>query len=84
MRSLRAGRYHFPKDFTIPVLVVDDVDVEEFSLAADVTPEQIACRAHDEVLWDRRFDYDWQRLLHWCVKLRRTRRPGYKTDCGVA
>ncbi|KAE8883531.1 hypothetical protein PF005_g26238 [Phytophthora fragariae] len=41
--------------------------VEEFSLTADVTPEQIACNAHDKDLWDRQFD--WQRLLHWYRKL---------------
>lgn len=43
--------------------------VEEFSLESDVTPEQIVCHSHGDVLWDRKFDYDWQRLLHWSVPI---------------
>ncbi|KAG7376930.1 hypothetical protein PHYPSEUDO_012540 [Phytophthora pseudosyringae] len=43
--------------------------VEEFWLLPDATPEQIACHSHDDGLWDRKFDYDWQRLLHWYRKL---------------
>jgi hypothetical protein len=47
--------------------VVPTRAVEELSLPADVTPEQIACHSHGDGLWDRKFDNDWQRLLHWCV-----------------
>ncbi|KAG3009859.1 hypothetical protein PC120_g15417 [Phytophthora cactorum] len=38
--------------------------LEEFSLPPDITPVHVACHLHDDGLWDRKFDYDWQRLLH--------------------
>ncbi|KAG3107620.1 hypothetical protein PI124_g12914 [Phytophthora idaei] len=43
--------------------------LEEFSLPPDITPVHVACHLHDDGLWDRKFDYDWQRLLHWYRKL---------------
>ncbi|KAH7479873.1 hypothetical protein PRIC1_008575 [Phytophthora ramorum] len=54
--------------------------VEEFSLESDVTPEQIVCRAHGDALWERKFDYDWQRLLHWYRKLVYFHRMGLLND----
>ncbi|KAG6957562.1 hypothetical protein JG688_00010911 [Phytophthora aleatoria] len=54
--------------------------LEEFSLPPDITPVHVACHLHDDGLWDRKFDYDWQRLLHWYRKLVYFHRMGLLHD----
>lgn len=39
--------------------------VEEFYHETQLSSEQIVCSSVEDRLWDRKFDHDWQRLLHW-------------------
>ncbi|KAG7401947.1 hypothetical protein PHYBOEH_008468 [Phytophthora boehmeriae] len=54
--------------------------VEEFSMESNLTPQQIVCSPQGERLWDRKFDHEWQRLLHWYRKLVYFHRMGLLND----
>ncbi|KAL3660127.1 hypothetical protein V7S43_015047 [Phytophthora oleae] len=67
-------------EYATPQMMDSIRAVEELSLPSDVTPEQITCHSHDDGLWDRQFDHDWQRLLHWYRKLVYFHRMGLLND----
>lgn len=39
--------------------------VEDFYHETELSSQQIVCSSVEDRLWDRKFDHDWQRLLHW-------------------
>lgn len=39
--------------------------VEDFYHETQLSSQQIVCSSVEDRLWDRKFDHDWQRLLHW-------------------
>lgn len=43
--------------------------VEEFTVANQLTEDEIICRDSTTTLWTRSLDHDWQRLHHWYRKV---------------